>query len=62
VLGGLDSPIGAVVGGLVIGIARSMLDNYVSYDIDAFYVLVLLIVVLMIKPTGLFTRTATRRV
>lgn len=62
VLGGLDSPIGAVVGGLVIGIARSMLDNYVSYDIDAFYVLVLLIVVLMIRPSGLFTRTTTRRV
>jgi branched-chain amino acid transport system permease protein len=62
VIGGLDSPVGAVVGGLLLGIALSVLDNYVSNQIDTFYALVLLVVVLMARPTGLFARQTTRRV
>ena len=62
VVGGLDSAVGAVVGGLVLGIALSLLDNYVSNDIDSFFVFALLIVVLMVRPNGLFARTAVRRV
>jgi branched-chain amino acid transport system permease protein len=62
VIGGLDSPVGAVVGGLLLGIALSVLDNYVSNEIDTFYALVLLVVVLMARPAGLFTRTTARRV
>jgi branched-chain amino acid transport system permease protein len=62
VIGGLDSPVGAVVGGLLLGIALSILDNYVSNQIDTFYALVLLVVVLMARPAGLFSRSATRRV
>jgi branched-chain amino acid transport system permease protein len=62
VIGGLDSPIGAVAGGLSVGVIQELLDNYVSNDIDAFYVFVLLLVVLMIRPSGLFSRTTVRRV
>ncbi|MGN6474067.1 MAG: branched-chain amino acid ABC transporter permease [Mycobacteriales bacterium] len=62
VIGGLDSPIGAVAGGLAVGVIQSLLDNYVSNQIDAFYVFVLLLVVLMIRPNGLFSRTTVRRV
>jgi branched-chain amino acid transport system permease protein len=62
VIGGLDSPVGAVVGGGLLGIALSLLDNYVSNDIDTFFVLVLLLVVLMIRPNGLFSRRSVRRV
>jgi branched-chain amino acid transport system permease protein len=62
VIGGLDSAVGAIVGGLVLGIALALLDNYVSNDIDSFIVFTLLIVVLMIRPNGLFARTAARRV
>jgi branched-chain amino acid transport system permease protein len=62
VIGGLDSPVGAVAGGLSVGVIQELLDNYVSNDIDAFYVFVLLLVVLMIRPNGLFSRTAVRRV
>jgi branched-chain amino acid transport system permease protein len=62
VIGGLDSPVGAVVGGLLLGIALAFLDNYVSNQIDTFYALVLLVVVLMARPTGLFSRTTVRRV
>jgi branched-chain amino acid transport system permease protein len=62
VIGGLDSAVGAIVGGVVLGVALSLLDNYVSNDIDSFIVLVLLIVVLMIRPNGLFARTSARRI
>jgi branched-chain amino acid transport system permease protein len=62
VIGGLDSPVGAVVGGLTVGIVLQVLDNYVSRDIDFFFVFSLLIVVLMIRPNGLFSRPAARRV
>jgi branched-chain amino acid transport system permease protein len=62
VIGGLDSPVGAVVGGLVVGIALEVLDVYVSNDIDFFFVFALLIVVLMVRPNGLFARTSVRRV
>lgn len=62
VIGGLDSPVGAVVGGVVVGVALQILDNYVSHDIDFFFVFALLIVVLMVRPNGLFTRTSVRRV
>jgi branched-chain amino acid transport system permease protein len=62
VIGGLDSAVGAIVGGVVLGVALSLLDNYVSNDIDSFIVLVLLIVVLMIRPSGLFARASARRI
>jgi branched-chain amino acid transport system permease protein len=62
VIGGLDSPVGAVVGGLLLGIALAVLDNYVSNQIDTFYALVLLVLVLMARPSGLFTRATARRV
>jgi branched-chain amino acid transport system permease protein len=62
VIGGLDSPIGAVAGGLAVGVIQELLDNYVSNDIDAFYIFALLLVVLMVRPNGLFSRTQVRRV
>lgn len=62
VIGGLDSPVGAVVGGLLLGVALSLLDDYVSNDVDSFFILVILLVVLMIRPSGLFSRTSVRRV
>ena len=62
VIGGLDSPIGAVTGGVLVGVILQVLDQYVSNDIDFFYIFVGLLAVLMIRPNGLFTRTAVRRV
>jgi branched-chain amino acid transport system permease protein len=62
VIGGLDSAVGAIVGGLILGVALSLLDHYVSNDIDNFFVLALLIIVLMARPNGLFARNAMRRV
>jgi len=62
VIGGLESPVGAVVGGLALGILLSWADSYISGNIEALYALVILIAVLMVRPNGLFARTAARRV
>lgn len=62
VLGGLDSPLGAVVGGLTCGLVLSYTSGYVSSDLLFPATLVLLIAVLLIKPEGLFTTTQARRV
>ncbi|MBC6461309.1 branched-chain amino acid ABC transporter permease [Actinomadura sp. HBU206391] len=62
VIGGLDSPVGAVVGGLVLGCALSYVTGYVSSDIVTLGALAALITVLMVRPNGLFATSAGRRV
>lgn len=60
VLGGLDSPVGAVVGGLLLGVALSFVSGYVGSSLVALASLGLLVVVLLIKPSGLFSMARTR--
>ncbi len=65
VLGGLESPIGAVAGGLGLGVLLSMLGTYVhpvTSELRLPVALALLLVVLLIKPAGLFGRVVVRRV
>jgi len=62
VLGGLDSPVGAVVGGLVLGISLSFVSGYVGSELVALSSLVILMLVLLLKPGGLFSHAAVRRV
>lgn len=62
VVGGLDSPVGAVVGGLVVGLVLSYVSGYGSADLSAIAVLVLLIGVLLVRPTGLFAARVARQV
>ena len=62
VLGGLDSPGGAVVGGLVIGLALSYVSGYLGSELVALAALAILVAVLLARPQGLFARTAARRV
>ena len=62
VIGGLDSPIGAVVGGLVLGCALSYVSGYLSSDVVTLGALAVLITVLMVRPNGLFAITTGRRV
>jgi branched-chain amino acid transport system permease protein len=65
VLGGIESPAGAVVGGLLLGIGTTLLGTYVDFVTSelelpiAFFILVL---VLLVRPAGLFGRAAVRRV
>jgi branched-chain amino acid transport system permease protein len=66
ILGGLDSIIGAVVGGLIVGIvenfAAGYLDPYVGGGTKDFAPYVLMILVLMIRPEGIFGRRRIERV
>ena len=65
VLGGLDSPVGAVVGGLLLGVAITLLGRYVGFVGEALKLpaaLLLILLVLVVKPNGLFGRVAVRRV
>jgi branched-chain amino acid transport system permease protein len=62
VLGGLDSPLGAVVGGLLLGVGLSFVSGYVGSELVALAALAILIVVLLVRPAGLFSQATTRRV
>jgi branched-chain amino acid transport system permease protein len=65
VLGGIDSPVGAVVGGLVLGVVINLLGRYVNFvgqELRLPSALALLLLVLLVRPAGLFGRVAVRRV
>jgi branched-chain amino acid transport system permease protein len=62
VLGGLESPVGAVVGGLVLGLLLSYLAGYAGSDVVTLGALAVLVAVLLIRPNGLFSMSAGRRV
>ena len=61
VLGGLDSPVGAVVGGLTIGLALAYVSAYADPALVNLAALAILIVVLLVKPGGLFASSTARR-
>ena len=61
VVGGLDSPPGAVVGGLGVGLILSYVSGYVGPDTTPIAVLLVLLGVLLIRPGGLFSATAARQ-
>lgn len=62
VVGGLDSPVGAVVGGLAVGLVLSYVSGYIGSDATPLAALVLLLAVLLIRPGGLFSGVKTRHV
>lgn len=62
VLGGLDSPVGAVVGGLILGISVALVSGYVGSQVVPLAALVILMLVLTLRPSGLFAQTQARRV
>jgi branched-chain amino acid transport system permease protein len=64
-LGGFTSPLGAVVGGFMVGIVENLVGTYVSFigtELKLTVALAMIIVVLLVKPSGLFGRTHARRV
>jgi branched-chain amino acid transport system permease protein len=54
IIGGLGSWRGAVVGGLLLGVCRSLILTHVSPTWGSFFTLFLIILVLLARPTGLF--------
>jgi branched-chain amino acid transport system permease protein len=62
-LGGIDSPAGAVVGGFLVGVLENVLGAYViGTDLKLSVALVIIIAVLTVKPSGLFGKTIVSRV
>lgn len=65
VLGGIDSPIGAVAGGLLLGVGLNLLGTYVDFvgaDLRLPVALLVILVVLLVKPTGIFGKEEVRKV
>jgi branched-chain amino acid transport system permease protein len=62
IIGGLSSGFGVVVGGLILGITETLTGYYVSTGYKDVPGLVLLLLVLMLKPAGLFGKTAIKKV
>jgi branched-chain amino acid transport system permease protein len=66
VLGGIDSPIGAVIGGLALGVTINLLGAYlpgqITPDMRLPVALAILLVVLVLRPSGLRGRAVVRRV
>lgn len=53
-LGGLDSITGAIVGGMTLGLIKSLVAGYLSPDLARAVIFIILLVILVIKPYGLF--------
>jgi branched-chain amino acid transport system permease protein len=62
VLGGLDSPLGAIVGGVILGLVLSYVSGYEGSALAPLAALVVLVATLMIRPSGLFSSARERRV
>ena len=64
-VGGFTSPLGAVVGGFLVGVTENLVGTYVSFigtELKLTVALALILVVLVFKPSGLFGRVAVHRV
>ncbi len=61
-VGGLDSPVGAIVSGVVMGIVLQFVGDYINSNAIILTALIILIVSLMVRPSGIFTRSIARRV
>ena len=65
VLGGIDSPVGAVVGGLMLGVGLNLLGAYVDFvgaDLQLPAALLVILVVLLVRPAGLFGKPQVKKV
>ena len=65
VLGGIESPLGAVVGGVIVGVTVNLAGTYLPFvggDLQLAVALAIIVGVLVLKPNGLFGRPTVRRV
>lgn len=64
-LGGFDSLVGAIVGGLVVGVTESLASGYIDFigsDLKLATAFVVILVVLLVRPSGLFGSKQVHRV
>ena len=65
VLGGLESPAGAVMGGLALGVFLNLVGQYVHFvtsELRLPFAFAVLLAVLLVRPSGLFGRRTVRKV
>ena len=65
VLGGIESPLGAVVGGLMLGVGLNLIGAYVPFigtDLQLTMAFAIIVVILLFRPAGLFGRRRLLRV
>lgn len=62
IIGGLTSGMGIIVGGIILGVAETTTGFYLSTGYKDVPGLVLLLIVLAVKPAGLFGKTAIKKV
>jgi branched-chain amino acid transport system permease protein len=65
VVGGLTSPLGAVIGGFAVGVVENVAGTFIPYvgsELKLTIALALIIAVLVVKPSGLLGRTVVERV
>jgi branched-chain amino acid transport system permease protein len=61
ILGGLDSTEGAVVGGIIVGLTEALSAEYISFPFSKSAVFLVMLLVLVVRPSGLFgTRELSR--
>lgn len=59
VLGGMGSVAGALLGGLIIGVVESLTATYVSLDLSQLGTFLIFLIVLLLRPRGLFGRSVS---
>jgi branched-chain amino acid transport system permease protein len=62
ILGGLGNPMGAIAGGLIVGISEAMTAGYISSSYKDAVAFVIILAVLIVIPSGLFGTRGTERV
>lgn len=62
ILGGLDSILGAIVGGVIIGLLETYTGGYIGQGLNQVLPFIVLIIILMVRPYGLFGQEIIERV
>jgi branched-chain amino acid transport system permease protein len=62
ILGGLGNPMGAIAGGLIVGISEAMTAGYISSAYKDAVAFIIILAVLIVIPSGLFGARGTERV
>jgi branched-chain amino acid transport system permease protein len=62
IVGGLDSVLGAAIGGLIIGVVENLAEGYIGQGLKEIAGFVVIVLVLMVRPYGLFGQKEIERV
>ncbi|HEX7435859.1 MAG TPA: branched-chain amino acid ABC transporter permease, partial [Caldimonas sp.] len=61
-LGGIDSPGGAVLGGFIVGVLENVVGAYVGTELKLTVALIVIVAVLVVRPSGMFGKVHVVRV